>query len=277
MADTTSPARQLLLRLEELAAQQGGLPCICVRAVHAHHIKSVEVARPMLVIPLRGLKRARERGDWLRVPPGQLLLVPGARSLDMENIPDESSGDYAAIAISLEAPVLDAARQLLPQRSFSEPGPIASVALDALAPALMNWLEALQLGETVFACHAMSGVVLRLHALGFAGLLAPETLDLAGQIRAMVSAEPAREWSSGDIEHALGMSGATLRRQLAAAGTSLRELIAGARLAQALTLLQSTRLPVKSVAMRVGYASTASFSKRFTERYGVEPSRVGSL
>ncbi len=277
MADTTSPARQLLLRLEELALQQGELPCICVRAVHAHHIKSVEVARPMLVIPLRGLKRARERGDWLRVPPGQLLLVPGARSLDMENIPDESSGDYAAIAISLEAPVLDAARQLLPQRSFSEPGPIASVALDALAPALMNWLEALQLGETVFACHAMSGVVLRLHALGFAGLLAPETLDLAGQIRAMVSAEPAREWSSGDIEHALGMSGATLRRQLAAAGTSLRELIAGARLAQALTLLQSTRLPVKSVAMRVGYASTASFSKRFTERYGVEPSRVGSL
>ncbi|MEN3113514.1 helix-turn-helix transcriptional regulator [Uliginosibacterium paludis] len=277
MADTTSPARQLLLRLEELAAQQGELPCICVRAVHAHHIKSVEVARPMLVIPLRGLKRARERGDWLRVPPGQLLLVPGARSLDMENIPDESSGDYAAIAIGLEAPVLDAARQLLPQRGFSEPGPIASVALDALAPALMNWLEALQLGETVFACHAMSGVVLRLHALGFAGLLTPETLDLAGQIRAMVSAEPAREWSSGDIEHALGMSGATLRRQLAAAGTSLRELIAGARLAQALTLLQSTRLPVKSVAMRVGYASTASFSKRFAERYGVEPSRVGSL
>lgn len=277
MADTTSPARQLLQRLSELAAHEGGLPCLCVRAVHAHHIKSLDVARPMLVIPLRGLKRARERGDWLRVPPGHLLLVPGARSLDMENIPDASSADYAAIAISLDAPVLEAARQLLPQRSFGEAGPIASVALDDLAPALLRWLEALQTEDSVFACHAMSGVVLRLHALGFGSLLAPATPDLAEQIRSMVAAEPAREWSSGDIEHALGMSGATLRRQLAAAGTSLRELIAGARLAQALTLLQSTRLPVKSVAMRVGYASTASFSKRFAERYGVEPSRVGSL
>ena len=64
--------------------------------------------------------------------------------------------------------------------------------------------------------------------------------------------------------------------QLAAAGTSLRDIIASARLAQALTLLISTRLPVKSVAQRVGYASAASFSKRFTERYGVEPSRVSS-
>lgn len=272
-----SPGHLLLARLQELVSQESTWSCLCVRAVQAHHIKAVDVTGPMLVIPLRGIKRCREGGDWLRIEPGQVLLVPGARSLDVENIPDDASGDYSALAISIEPATLAAARQLLPNRSYGEPGHITSVALDDLALELLHWAEALLGGETVFACHAMAGVVLRLHALGHGGLLAPVTPSLTDQIRAMVVAEPARDWSSSDIEQALGLSGATLRRQLAASGTSLRELITGARLAQALTLLQSTRLPVKSVAMRVGYASTASFSKRFAERYGVEPSRVGSV
>lgn len=272
-----SPGHLLLARLHEIASQERELPCLCMRAVHAHHIKAVDMARPTLVIPLRGTKRCRERGDWLRVEPGQLLLVPGARSLDMENIPDASSGDYTAIAIGIEAPVLAAARQLLQGQAFREPGPLAAVALDDVALSLLQWVDTLLGSDAVFACHAMAGVVLRLNALGHGSLLAPVTPSLTEQIRAMVVADPARAWSSEDIEQALGLSGATLRRQLAAAGTSLRELITGARLAQALTLLQSTRLPVKAVAMRVGYASTASFGKRFAERYGVEPSRVGSV
>ncbi|MFO6418951.1 helix-turn-helix transcriptional regulator [Hylemonella sp. W303a] len=273
-----SPGHLLLLaRLHELASQDSALPCLCVRAVQAHHIKAVDITGPALVIPLRGTKRCREGGDWLRIEPGQMLLVPGARSLDVENIPDDVVGDYTAIAIGIEPATLEAARQLLPDRAFGQPGPVARIALDDVALALLNWVDALLAGETVFACHAMAGVVLRLHALGHGGLLAPVTPSLGEQIRAMVVAEPARDWSSSDIEQALGLSGATLRRQLAAGGTSLRELIIGARLAQALILLQSTRLPVKSVAMRVGYASTASFSKRFAERYGVEPSRVGGV
>jgi AraC-like DNA-binding protein len=272
-----SPSHILLARLDELAQQQSTLPCLCVRALQAHHIKAVDITGPVLVIPLRGLKRCREGGDWLRVEPGQMLLVPGARSLDVENIPDSGTGDYSAITIAIEPATLAAARQLLHGQTFAPAGPLARLALDDVALALLHWVDVLLAGETLFACHAMAGVVLRLHALGHGSLLAPVTPSLADQIRAMVVAEPARDWSSADIEQTLGLSGATLRRQLAAAGTSLRELITGARLAQALTLLQSTRLPVKSVAMRVGYASTASFSKRFAERYGVEPSRVGSL
>lgn len=277
MSMNTSSSFLLLERLRVLARKQESPYCLCVRAIHAHQITAVEVGQPSLVIPLQGLKRAREQGDWLLIPPGRLLLIPGARRLDMENIPDEACGEYSAIALSLEPQTLEAARQLLTGQAFVEPGPIVSVELDGLAAALLNWLDMLEQGEAVFACHAMTGVVLRLHALGLGGLLARTTPSLAERIRTMVAAEPAREWSSRDIEHAMGMSGATLRRQLAAAGSSLREIIASARLAQALTLLQSTRLPVKSVAQRVGYASAASFSKRFAERYGVEPSRVGSL
>ncbi|MBK9218109.1 MAG: helix-turn-helix transcriptional regulator [Uliginosibacterium sp.] len=91
----------------------------------------------------------------------------------------------------------------------------------------------------------------------------------------MLAENPARDWRSSDIEGHLAMSGASVRRHLAAEGTSLRELLVDVRLAHALDLLYTTRLPIKTVASRVGYASAASFVKRFAERYGVEPAQLG--
>lgn len=94
-------------------------------------------------------------------------------------------------------------------------------------------------------------------------------------MRDRIAAEPARDWPSHEVEAALGLSGATLRRRLAADGTSLRQLLIEARLAHAMVLLYTTRLPLKSVAARVGYRSLASFSKRFVERYGLQPADIG--
>ncbi|NYF36495.1 transcriptional regulator GlxA family with amidase domain [Stenotrophomonas sp. JAI102] len=56
----------------------------------------------------------------------------------------------------------------------------------------------------------------------------------------------------------------------------MRELITDARLAHAMGLLYTTRLPLKTVAARVGYRSLGSFSKRFVERYGLEPAAIGN-
>jgi len=112
--------------------------------------------------------------------------------------------------------------------------------------------------------------------MGHHSLLEPPAPTLGGRIRSMVAENPGREWSSLDLELSLGMSGATIRRHLAAEGASLRKIIVEARLARALELLYTTRLPVKTVAQRVGYASASSFVKRFSERYGTEPSRIGN-
>lgn len=56
----------------------------------------------------------------------------------------------------------------------------------------------------------------------------------------------------------------------------MRELITDARLAHAMSLLYTTRLPLKTVAARVGYRSLGSFNKRFAERYGLEPAAIGN-
>ncbi|MCZ3381905.1 helix-turn-helix transcriptional regulator [Kosakonia sp. SOY2] len=91
-------------------------------------------------------------------------------------------------------------------------------------------------------------------------------------IRNMVSSDPAYHWSTGEIEDRLNISGATLRRRLAAENTTLSAVITDTRVAGALQLLMTTRIPIKTVAARVGYASVASFSRQFSKRYGAEPS-----
>ena len=277
MTAAISRRDQLLGRLFELTRLETPLPCLCARAIHSHKVKAFDATGPLIALPLQGRKRALEAGKWISTDPGELFLVPGARRVDMENIPDAQSGEYVAVGITISENVLEAARQIIPDHPHAPPGPMASVPLDDLVESLLTWCEAMHRGQFTLACHAMLGVVLRLYEMGYQGLLTRPPERLADRIRAMVAEQPAREWASGDLEDAVGMSGATLRRHLAAEGTTLRDIIANARLAHALQLLYSTRLPVKSIAQRVGYASASSFTKRFTERYGVEPSRIGSL
>lgn len=76
------------------------------------------------------------------------------------------------------------------------------------------------------------------------------------------------------MEEQFALSGATLRRRLAAEDTSLRQLLTEARLAHGMQLLYTTDLPLKTVAARAGYRFAASFSKRFAEQYGLAPTDI---
>lgn len=269
--------QRLLERLARLVREDAPLPCTCVCALRAHMLHAVNIDTGLLALPLTGHKRVREGERWIALQPGDIFLVPNPRVLDIENTPDAASGEYLAIGIELHDNVLEAARRLLATHTVTERGSIAAVPVDDHLSALERWLDASLAGDAAMAQHAVLGLVLQLHAEGHHGLLAQPQPGLAERIRAMVAADPAREWTSLEIELALGMSGATLRRRLASEGSTLRAIIADARLAKGLALLLTTRLPVKAVAPRVGYASVSSFVKRFSERYGVEPSRVGSM
>jgi AraC-like DNA-binding protein len=99
---------------------------------------------------------------------------------------------------------------------------------------------------------------------------------MAARIRLLVAQAPARNWSSRDFEAALHVSGATLRRRLAQEETSLRSILKETRLHHALGLLQSSRRPLKSIALACGYQSLASFSRGFAAQFGVTPTAVSN-
>lgn len=270
------PHADLLTELHALAASgEFSANCLRMRATASHCLKAVDVPGATLILPLLGQKRMRDGARALQCERGQLLLVPGPRRLDMENIPDAATGEYTAVAIALHAETLDLARKLVPERARSGTSEVAKLGLEAVREPLADWCAALRAGWMPRACHALLGLVLHLYAQGHHALLEQAPPRLSARIRGVLAENPARDWRSADIEGHLAMSGASVRRHLAAEGTSLRELLVDVRLARALDLLYTTRLPVKTVASRVGYASASSFVKRFAERYGVEPSQLG--
>ncbi|MXV06989.1 MULTISPECIES: helix-turn-helix transcriptional regulator [unclassified Xanthomonas] len=276
MADTTSPDALLLARLASLAdcAQAEGYACISARREHG--ARSVEIPRPQLAILLQGRKQVRTATQTLAFVPGDLFLVTRRCRIDVVNIPDPNSGVYLSVLVPLCEEALSAARVL-----WNEPLPAAGAELARLRAedvggTLLQWRQALQDGRYTEARLALAALVVALCRRGHGGLLLPPAPSVAAQVRDLVAAQPQRAWRSRDIEDSLGLSGATLRRHLASEGTSLRELLADARLAHAMQLLYTTRWPLKTVAAHAGYRSVRSFSQRFQQRYGLDPASIGN-
>jgi AraC-like DNA-binding protein len=81
---------------------------------------------------------------------------------------------------------------------------------------------------------------------------------------------PGEARGEDDVAGGLGMAPRTLRRRLAAEGTSFRRLQGEVREALAEELLASRR-SVEDVAERLGYAEPASFIHAFKRGKGVAP------
>lgn len=277
----------LLALTERLAAlahsPRLGTACFCAR--HTHSVQSLHVDQPSLGVVLRGSKQVRAAQRQTLLHPGDMLvLAPGAQ-LDVAHSPGPDGTGYMALVIALCPQVLSAARSLWPQpltphapaQAHPPDAAVACLRGDMLQADLHALAEAMHSHDELQARLAVLALLVLAARHGTASVLRPPAPSLAAQLRQLVAQAPARAWQSMDFEQALGISGATLRRRLAQEGTRLREELAQARLACALDLLYTTRLPVKTVAARVGYRSAESFSRRFRQRYGLEPSAIGNV
>lgn len=270
------PTTSLLATLASLADCQRADGYACITARREHGASSVEIPQPQFAILLQGRKQVRTAQQSLEFAPGDLFLITRRCRIDVVNIPDPHSGLYLSAIVPMCAEALTAARAL-----WNEPLPEAGDALARLPLAehgatLLQWRQALEHGQYTEARLALASLAVAFCRRGHGSLLVPPEPSLGERIRDLIAAQPERDWQSRDFEAQLGLSGATLRRRLASEQSSVRELITDARLAHAMGLLYTTRLPLKTVAARVGYRSLGSFSKRFVERYGLEPAAIGN-
>lgn len=270
------PGQAVLARLLALSGCQRAEGYACITARREHGVKSVDIEQPQLAIVLQGRKRVNSATQALDFAAGDLFLTTRRCRLDIVNVPDDATGLYLTLTVPLCEQVIDAARLLWADPVVREGEAIARLPAAEVAQELLQWCTALQDGHYIEARLAMTALVVTLCRRGHTALLVPPPPRLAAQVRQAVAAQPQRDWQSRDFEDLLGLSGATLRRRLAGEGTSLREVIADARLAHAMELLYTTRWPVKTVAAKVGYRSAASFVRRFHDRYGLDPARIGN-
>lgn len=98
--------------------------------------------------------------------------------------------------------------------------------------------------------------------------------DLTGQIRAILTALPARDWPDfAALAPRFGMSESTLRRQLRAEGSSFREITATLQLTRAKRLLREGRLSIAEISDSLNYAEPSAFFRAFRIATGTTPAR----
>jgi AraC-like DNA-binding protein len=251
-----------------------------ITAMQPYTLRVTDVDQPTLIVPLQGKKVISTEQISATVAAGGYLMLHRSFKGTVRNLTEQ--GLYRAWCIAFPWRLVFLARTLLDAHSLP-PAPGPAVGTGPLAPLLDALQRLLTLPRTGVPevdeaehDHALLGVLLGLARIGESQFRLAQDPTLASRIRLLFGAAPARGWTSADVEERLHMSGATLRRRLAAENTSLRVLLRDVRLDHGLQQLQATRRPLKAVAQACGYRSVPSFSRQFAERFGVEPAAVAN-
>ncbi len=246
-------------------------------------ILRMRVDQPALILVDRGIKAVRaERGVAVCAVPGQAVLIEGNQTVDFTNsVPDGSH--YEARWLVFDAAPLEDPFYLGRCAQVQSPGQspatlrmLPKVSAD-LADAFENARQSLVAARGGPDAIARNRVMEVLHWLLEAGVTVRNPAvnpSVSVKVRALVAGRLDSAWTANRIAGELAQSEATLRRRLAAEGTSLTELLADARMAMALTLLQATTEPVSQIALAVGYESPSRFAMRFRQRFGFAPTAV---
>ncbi|MGE5451803.1 MAG: AraC family transcriptional regulator [Acidobacteriota bacterium] len=121
----------------------------------------------------------------------------------------------------------------------------------------------------------LSAMEAQLLPQGLPALSTPQEIDWLLQVRQALLAtldQPGQHLPH--VAASLGTSERTLKRRLAAHGTSLRELLQDVRMNHALQRLQSPQVSVDQLARELGYRSASAFSLAFKKWQGTAPSKL---
>ena len=272
--DGTDLARDLYIRpgvgIAAQVLQQRGL-----------EILRMHVDQPALILVDKGIKSIRTaRGDTVQAQPGQAIVLAGNQTVDFTNsVPDGTH--YAARWLLFDAALLNDPYYLSRVAQVEAKGQLAAWAhllpqVQAhLAVAFENARQALAPG--------LPDAVVRQRVLEVMHWLLEEHLVLrcpatnpgaSIKVRALIARQLSHAWTADEVASDLALSAATLRRRLAAEGTTLTALLIDTRMSIALTLLQATTQPVSHIALAVGYESASRFAVRFRQRFGFAPTAV---
>ncbi|MFZ5723436.1 MAG: AraC family transcriptional regulator [Pseudomonadota bacterium] len=99
-----------------------------------------------------------------------------------------------------------------------------------------------------------------------------EFASVVGRVRTLVQSPASGFLALEEVAERLHVSSRTLKRQLAAQGTTFSDLLDGVRREKALLLLANRALTIEQVADRLGYSDVANFTRAFRRWTGSTPS-----
>lgn len=242
---------------------------LSIRQFSRATFSAVHNGRSALIRVRTGLKRVRTDRGAFEIGPGALAVMAPLTPMTIENTPDPAAPYSAQLLVIPEA----LARSV--RAEVGDGDPLRVTRADRVLAAFDRAVVFAQDPKVPerLKSHAVREVLLWLGEEGI-GFGRPRPPTLADRLRHLITAEPDRDWRAAEAAAALAVSEATLRRHLAADGTSFSVLLADVRMGVALALLQSSDLAVNRVALEVGYSCASRFALRFRKRFGLSPSAI---
>jgi AraC-like DNA-binding protein len=258
--DRTNPAEAPAASAYALYRQQVGTP-----------FRRLYFRQPVLIAVTRGHKSIGLDRLTLDADAGSVVVTSAGCFADVTNTPD-AGGLY-------EADVFAFGADLIPHAKLPPPGTLRfgrftpPAEFSACVSAAREALAAKNKLPARVVAHRVGELLAWAREFGIVPTFAdPGQLQI--RVRAVVSANPARDWRIAEIASALAMSEPTLRRHLAEEGTTPSDIIADIRLTRALEQLQTTDASVTQIALDAGYESSSRFAAKFRARFGLAPGEI---
>lgn len=233
--------------------------------------------RPALILLRHGSKTLQSADGLWSIRGGEAIAIAGGQTFDVTNRLSDHGGLYEARWLIWDPAVIESFERNAPAAGHPLAGAAVLSRLDAdftaaFDRAIAAITDTRHVPEDV-AAHRVAEMLLWLAHRGIR-FSPTEDLTLAMKLRRLFATDLATSWTAADVAKRLAMSEATLRRRLAAEGTTLGDLLTDLRMSSAMVLLQSTDFAVNRIALEVGYESASRFAIRFRERFGFPPTAI---
>jgi AraC-like DNA-binding protein len=242
---------------------------------NTHVFRDLYMYTTMFVLVLSGSKRVVQSTDeGIKIRPGELLIFPSGSFITIENR-IISGGDYQAFCVSYPDELIDRVFNMKTRHADKS----KALHITALPAGLIEMIRALpestsnkSIPEALRLNKALEPLVW-LQSMEIM-LKTPNDKRIDCKLRDLISGAPDRKWRINDVASAFGYSEATLRRKLTECGTSFSEIVTNVRLECGLTMLQTTNLPISTIALESGFSTPSHFSDIFKQRFHIQPKHI---
>lgn len=278
-ADDTYLRSMLVERLRPMMAPNGiagryahGRQLFSYCTLARERLKAIELPCPIIGILLRGLKEVWLGNTTHVFEPGTVFVLPGRVPMDVVNIPAGRSAPYESLLLEVPAlpagiaPLLGDEKKSMGNGDRQFRIPLDQDLVDTLAHAATA-IASETLGEAVKAVRLMEVLTILRPMPAARPLFEASVPD---EVAWLIGSAPSEAWTVERVATHLGLGASTLRRRLAAEGTSFRTIVLNERLRAGQNALASGASSF-AAAEAAGYSSRSHFARRYKESFGQLP------
>jgi len=267
---------KLINTIKDSTGESCSLPFSVYSSIKEQHLLNVPVVKPLFIAVLDGDKALGKDGQIV-CHAGDFIFLSDSPAINMRNIPKEK--EYFALLIEFELADFSGIeiersvnRHEIKEANDNFSVGVISTELEKCLQQFVEW--SLYAPKAMWSLRKKELLQLLCH-MGHPEILAMAAPHkLAQKIHGILSEQPATDISITAICQQVAMSESTLRRKLAAEGTTVQEIKDQVKLGLGLHLLQTTNHGIAYIAEQCGYQSQSRFTSRFKERFGLTPSAL---